>query len=1014
MKTVGRMKQLAAAVCGWLALSSAAIADALLPAIYTAPGELDMLLKSGHIQGMACSTQAIYLAHCEGIVKLDWRTGRVLAKVAAPTHLGDICCHDGRIYGAFGHWRGTARDPVSEIRVWDEALTPLKTVDCSAPGVRGIDGITVWQGELWVGLDNHAWRGQWDHPPHDYADFARFRLPELQPLGTRRLQLGYAIHYGPQCLGTDGEWLLIANYGAGPGEGNPHRFDFTRADAGFGRVESLRLPASEGFVRVPASIHGRDGEVFAAVAALGGNMQGWWKDPKENPPRIRIDFYAYDRATGKFTDVTDRSRDPYASTPDALATAERFGKHVVAGGFVREYAFERPDRAPIWFGGESRADDVAAAEYCVYADVIYADGTALWAQRADFRLGAHGWERAEAVVTPAKAVAKVRLYAFVRDGTGQAEFRDVFLRREAPPEGRVLASRRFTNRPYADTDRIEEVVWRKSAVRSETRDVPAAKPPMVPLADGERVVWTASSMRRITPLTFPSDAERRRAAVCAVDLARGEAEAVQVLCSAGLHAGADAVTVAIEPPAAAGGRAFDGTVEWRRQGYLPRRAGMKTHPLAAPEGERFLPAPLLPAAPFKIRAGGTQGIWLTVRAGRGATPGDYAGRVRVTADGREIAALPLKVRVRPFALPATFGLKTSFSYMDGFARPLYPSSWHLRRREAHDLLLDHRLNPDDITRADMVRVEDVAHNRARGASCWNLTQIALPSKDPNAKWTYRPSLDELSEPGFYAAVTNRLAPVVAELKRRGIFAGSYVYGFDEVDREYYPAMRRLYLQFKRDFPDLPIMTTSFLCNELATGEAQLTDDLRVADWYCGGMRKYSASLRARLHAEGRENWWYSCLEPVYPCMNFGNWEYPLIEARLVTGLATWLAQADGFLYWHSNLWLEGDGAKIDEDGDTFFPDFRLVDVNGCCGDGVFLFPGRKGVLPGIRLANLRDGVEDWEILQLAAERIGRARVAAIVRQAVRSPCDFTRDPAAVAAVREALADALGQGQAMNR
>ena len=190
MKTVGRMKQLAAAVCGWLALSSAAIADARLPAVYTVPGELDMLLKSGHIQGMACSTQAIYLAHCEGIVKLDWRTGRVLAKVAAPTHLGDICCHDGRIYGAFGHWRGTERAPVSEIRVWDEALTPLKTVDCSAPGVRGVDGITVWQGELWTGLDNHAWRGQWDHPPHDYADFARFRLPELQPLGTRRLQLG--------------------------------------------------------------------------------------------------------------------------------------------------------------------------------------------------------------------------------------------------------------------------------------------------------------------------------------------------------------------------------------------------------------------------------------------------------------------------------------------------------------------------------------------------------------------------------------------------------------------------------------------------------------------------------------------------------------------------------------------------------------------------------------------------------------------------------------------------------
>ncbi|MGN0832523.1 MAG: hypothetical protein ACI4RD_02590, partial [Kiritimatiellia bacterium] len=220
------------AVCAAAALPAAVLAAPRLPAVYTVPGELDMLLKSGHIQGMDCTANAVYLSHAEGIVKLDWRTGRVLAKTETPAHLGDICCHDGRIYGAFGRWHGTERAPVSEIRVWDESLKPLKKIDCSAPDVRCVDGVTVWQGELWVGLDNHAWRGKWDHPPHDYADFSRFRLPDLQPLARRRLSLGYAIRYGPQCLGTDGERLLVANYGAGPAEGNPHGFNFTRADAG--------------------------------------------------------------------------------------------------------------------------------------------------------------------------------------------------------------------------------------------------------------------------------------------------------------------------------------------------------------------------------------------------------------------------------------------------------------------------------------------------------------------------------------------------------------------------------------------------------------------------------------------------------------------------------------------------------------------------------------------------------------------------------------------------------------
>jgi hypothetical protein len=45
--------------------------------------------------------------------------------------------------------------------------------------------------------------------------------------------------------------------------------------------------------------------VFFVVKALGGNMQGWRKDPVNNPPRIRIDFHAY--SNGAFKDVTVRN-----------------------------------------------------------------------------------------------------------------------------------------------------------------------------------------------------------------------------------------------------------------------------------------------------------------------------------------------------------------------------------------------------------------------------------------------------------------------------------------------------------------------------------------------------------------------------------------------------------------------------------------------------------------------------------------------------------------------------------
>ena len=76
------------------------------------------------------------------------------------------------------------------------------------------------------------------------------------------------------------------------------------------------------------------------------------------------------------------------------------------------------------------------------------------------------------------------------------------------------------------------------------------------------------------------------------------------------------------------------------------------------------------------------------------------------------------------------------------------------------------------------------------------------------------------------------------------------------------------------------------------------------------------------------------------------------------------------------------------------------------GDGILLYSGKEHILPSIRLANIRDGEEDYEYLVLAEERIGREKTAAMVRQYVRSPTQFTRDAAALSALREQLADAI--------
>ena len=95
-------------------------------------------------------------------------------------------------------------------------------------------------------------------------------------------------------MATDGKDILLGNYG-----GTSRVSVDLRHHQVLKRQKDLRV--SEGFGLVPESVAGWP-DVFFTVNALGGNMQGWRKDPTNNPPRIQIRFYKYD--AGRFTDIT--------------------------------------------------------------------------------------------------------------------------------------------------------------------------------------------------------------------------------------------------------------------------------------------------------------------------------------------------------------------------------------------------------------------------------------------------------------------------------------------------------------------------------------------------------------------------------------------------------------------------------------------------------------------------------------------------------------------------------------
>ena len=270
---------------------------AKMKAILTVPHEFDMLVKSGHIQGLACSEKGIYLSHQAGLAKIGW-DGKLVKHIDAPSHLGGIACANGRIYGAFViRRRADMKDGMPGLlRVWDEDLNIVsEKAFPEAGGAVGVLGDTIYYA---VG-GNKA--------PHRECIMKRLGL-DLSDRGERTVDFGYDIRYGIQAIATDGKSLVCANYG-GVSLANPELTSFKKLKC---------PPFAEGLALVPKSVAKRDTPVFMAVRALGGNMQGWRKDPVNNPPRLRLDFYEFNGGT--FKNITEM---PVASDEDGeIVTAD--------------------------------------------------------------------------------------------------------------------------------------------------------------------------------------------------------------------------------------------------------------------------------------------------------------------------------------------------------------------------------------------------------------------------------------------------------------------------------------------------------------------------------------------------------------------------------------------------------------------------------------------------------------------------------------------------------------------
>jgi hypothetical protein len=166
--------------------------------------------------------------------------------------------------------------------------------------------------------------------------------------------------------------------------------------------------------------------------------------------------------------------------------------------------------------------------------------------------------------------------------------------------------------------------------------------------------------------------------------------------------------------------------------------------------------------------------------------------------------------------------------------------------------------------------------------------------------------------------------------------------------------------------------------------------MREVDILVPQLGTFDEARLAELKKLDRELWFYTALTPrgAYPNRFI---DYPLIKTRILH----WMNHRYGFrgwLHWGGNYWGPEpflDTQPVINNGRTYLP----------AGDAYITYPDRlrRSLYSSIRLEQMREGIEDFALLDELAKR-NPARAAAIAQEAVRSFTDYVRDPAQFRAI----------------
>ena len=385
-----------------------------------------------------------------------------------------------------------------------------------------------------------------------------------------------------------------------------------------------------------------------------------------------------------------------------------------------------------------------------------------------------------------------------------------------------------------------------------------------------------------------------------------------------------------------------------------------------------------------------QGFYIELRTGTDTPEGIYEGTVRVRRwentglyvyeAGETLVSAPFTVEVADVTFPdapfsdTAMGIFGSQFYALNGVRPGTAEGAAVYK-QYYDYLLDHKISAYDLPYDIMTE------------------QAEAYMSDPRVKsFTIPYSGDDATLQAYYDKVQSNPA-----WARKG-----YYYPIDEPHTgemiQTYNAMTDRLAALCPGYH----MVTPFYMWKFTDGGAAY-DNLAIQDGRSDIIcpisdrfdeKGFPEAVAARVNGSGDRAWWYVCVGPQ------GDYNNMFIHHQGTRHrLLFWQQyQQDltGLLYWDTVYW---DKANPWLSASTW-------DSLSASGDGSWFYPGPavglRGPIPSLRLKNIADGLEDYDLLKMAEEKFGREYCLGKAAQLSAALTSYTNDPAKLESVRVSI------------